>query len=121
MINKFVESTISEPIEASENYRDGKFYNAAPREEPSFGKLLEIAKRWYTEEKVDSQPAKPLPLLPVTRSQLDELSDDDLHNSDVQSCLKSLDESIHKKIGNYTKSVVTGVEVVRVILIKIFL
>ena len=79
VINKFVESTISEPIEASENYRDGKFYNAAPREEPSFGKLLEIAKRWYTEEKVDSQPAKPLPLLPVTRSQLDELSDDELH------------------------------------------
>lgn len=79
VVNRFVESTISEPIEATENYRDGQFHNATPRENPSIGKMLGIMTRWVTAEKTDPEPAKSLPLLQLTRSQLDKLSDDELH------------------------------------------
>lgn len=79
MVNRSVESTVSEPITGSANYRDGKFYNTAPREAPSFGKMMEILERWFTEEKVDPEPTKALPLLKVTREQLDALSNDQLH------------------------------------------
>jgi len=79
IVNGFVGATVSEPIEASENYRDGKFYNAEPRDRPGFGKMMGIMKRWFTEEKTDPEPTKPLPLLSVTPTQLDVLSKDELH------------------------------------------
>lgn len=79
VVNKFVASTVSEPIEASENYREGKFYNTAPREQPGFGKMMGVMTRWITAERTDPEPTKPLPLLPVTRAQLDALNNDELH------------------------------------------
>jgi len=79
VVNRFVESTVSEPIDVSENYRDGKFSNTAPRDRPSFGKMMGVLKRWLTETKTDPEPAKPLPLLSVTPAQLNALSDDKLH------------------------------------------
>lgn len=79
VVNRFVASTFSAPIEASENYRDGQYHNTAPRDRPSFGKMIGVMKRWFTEEKTDPAPTKSLPLLSVTRAQLDALSSDELH------------------------------------------
>jgi len=79
VVNRFVESTVSEPITATENYRNGKFYNTAPRDRPGFTKMIGVMKRWFTEKKTDPEPTKPLPLLSVTREQLGALSNDELH------------------------------------------
>ena len=78
-VNKSLEATVSQPIENSANYRDGKFHNEAPREQPGFAKMMEILKRWVFEEKVDAEPNKPLPLITLSRAQLDALSNDEMH------------------------------------------
>ena len=68
-----------QPIKASDNYRASKFHNTAPREQPGFTQMMRIMKRWVTEKKIDPEPKKPLPLKPLSRAQLDALSDDELH------------------------------------------
>ena len=78
-VNRNLEATISQPIEAADNYRDGKFYNTAPRDKRDSAKFFKILGRWVSEEKVDPVPKKPLPLVPLSREKLDALSDDEVH------------------------------------------
>ena len=40
------------------------------------------------------------------------MSKDDLENRDIQEKLKMLDNSIHQRIGDYTKSVIRGAEII---------
>ncbi|WP_211665477.1 MBL fold metallo-hydrolase [Leucothrix arctica] len=78
-MTKNIEANIVQPLEASENYRDGKFHNATPKSKPSFGEMMYVLKRYITEKKIDPEPKNGLPIQQVTRAQLDALSDDELH------------------------------------------
>ncbi|RVU86520.1 hydrolase [Leucothrix sargassi] len=78
-VNKQIEANVIEPLEASDNYKDGKFHNLAEKNKPSFGEMMGVLKRYITEKKVDSEPKNDLPLAPLNRQILEDLSDDGLH------------------------------------------
>ena len=70
---------MSQSLDSSNHYRQGKFHNSTPKEAPSFSKMMEIFKRYIVEERIDSRPAKALPIKLVSRAQLDALSNRELH------------------------------------------
>ena len=78
-MNKHVEANIVEPLDASVNYREGKFHNAVAKKQPSFGEMMHVFKRYLTEKKIDPEPKNGLPLTALTREKLDALSDDEVH------------------------------------------
>ncbi|MGB1008752.1 MAG: MBL fold metallo-hydrolase [Thiolinea sp.] len=78
-VNSKISSSVIASLKNSDHFKDGKFHNTAPQDERGFGKFMEIMGRWVTEEKVDSVPAKPVPVKTVTRKQLDALSNDAFH------------------------------------------
>ncbi len=79
IIDLRLKAHVIEPLPPSAQYQDGKFHNLTPREAPGFGQMLGVMKRFLTEQRVDSFPAKPLPLNKLTKSQLDALSSDQIH------------------------------------------
>ena len=80
VVNNQLVATIEQPAGQSAKYYDGQFHNASEAGESfSFSRLASIVKRRFNEERVDVEPAKPLPLKLITRAMLDDLSDDELH------------------------------------------
>jgi len=64
---------------ATSSTQAGKFANQKPSKPSSFWRTLKIFWRFMTEERVDPEPTKALPLRGLTRAQLDALRDDALH------------------------------------------
>ncbi|TDR06332.1 MBL fold metallo-hydrolase [Marinomonas communis] len=62
----------------SEHYRDGQFYNEAPRNKPSTGETIGLFIRFFTEKKVNTVPPS-VPMKTLSRSDLETLSDDQVH------------------------------------------
>lgn len=80
MLNsKIVANVDATTLTDASRYQHGKFHNVHAFEQPGLLKTLEIAKRYFTEPAVDKVPAKAIPLLPLSRQQLDALPDNDLH------------------------------------------
>ena len=79
VVNRQLESTVVEPVASSNNYSSGTFKNDNPRRALSFGEYMTLVKRWFTEEKVDPEPTKPIPLKALSKSQLEALNDDEVH------------------------------------------
>jgi len=68
-----------EKLSASEHYHEGRFRNATPHHARSFTRImLRQVKRTIIEKPVDKIPSRPLPLKPVSRTQLETLSDNGL-------------------------------------------
>lgn len=78
-VNSSLESTAMQPLKPSDHYSDGIFHNTTDTAAPTFRKMMQILKRWMTEKGIDKQPNKPLPMKMVSRTQLEALSDTELH------------------------------------------
>ncbi len=79
LLNNELTATTNESVVSSIRHSNGKFHNSVQSEAPSLGKTLGIFKRYFTEKKIDSTPTEQVPMLQVTRQQLDALSDDNVH------------------------------------------
>jgi L-ascorbate metabolism protein UlaG (beta-lactamase superfamily) len=77
-INNNIASRAPESVAKSDHYKDGKFVNTTPVPS-SAAKSLRILKRIATEKSVDNIPDRPLPMVKVTRVQLEALSTDRVH------------------------------------------
>ena len=60
-------------IEASNHYKDGEFINSQPFKRPGFSETIGIAKRFFFEEKFNTEPKKPIAITTITA---DEISQD---------------------------------------------
>lgn len=63
----------SAAIESSEQFKDGKFQNAKAIEPMSLSQFPGYIKRYMTEDRVDIEPIKPVPVLAVTTEALSQL------------------------------------------------
>ncbi|WP_240919935.1 MBL fold metallo-hydrolase [Paraglaciecola sp. 20A4] len=79
LLNNELTAATNESVASSIHHHNGKFHNSAQSEAPSLRKTLGIFKRYITEKKIDSVPAEQVPMLQVTRQQLDALSDENVH------------------------------------------
>ena len=53
-------------IEASSHFKDGEFINTEPFKKPSLGETLSIAKRFFFEDKFNTQPKQPIAITTIT-------------------------------------------------------
>mgnify|MGYP000391396462 CR=1 FL=1 len=58
-------NTIKSKLEASAHYKDGKFINSEPFDKPSLSKTLAIMKRFIIEEKINTEPTLPIPVINI--------------------------------------------------------
>ncbi|MCJ8274030.1 MAG: MBL fold metallo-hydrolase, partial [Psychrosphaera sp.] len=65
-------------IQSSEQFKEGKFHNAKAMEPMSLAKFPGYIKRYMTEDRVDIEPVKPVPVLPVTAQTLAQLPSDSI-------------------------------------------
>lgn len=80
MLNtQIVANTDAATLRDTSRYQHGKFQNVHAFAQPGLLKTLEITKRFFTEPAVDKVPVSAIPLLPLSRQQLDALPDNDLH------------------------------------------
>lgn len=78
-VNSKLSSSVIKSLATSDHYSNGKFQNTIPDAPPTAGKILAVMGRWISEEKVDREPNKPLPVKKVSREQLDALSNNEMH------------------------------------------
>lgn len=80
-VNSQIIATVGQNVTSSAQYKDGQFQNTKtePSEPFSFKRFINTMKRRNNGGRVDAEPAKPLPMQAITRTQLDALSDDQLH------------------------------------------
>jgi len=65
-----VSNTINNKLEASAHYKDGEFINSEPFEKPTLSKTLAIVKRFIFEDKINTEPKQPIPVLKIEANQL---------------------------------------------------
>ena len=53
-------------IEASSHYKDGEFINSEPFKKPGFSETLGIAKRFFFEDKINTEPKQPIAITTIT-------------------------------------------------------
>ena len=79
-INSTLSSSAVKNLSRTNNFKDGKFFNVPKIEPKSFGAtMLRIMKRSIFEKQIDNTPKKVISVKPVTREQLDALSNDEFH------------------------------------------
>ncbi len=79
-INSKLSSSSVKNLSDSAHYQQGKFQNIPKISPKSFSRtMVRIIKRSVFEEQIDNKPSKPLPVKPLTRTQLDALSNDELY------------------------------------------
>lgn len=79
VVNSQLSSSTVKDLAASDHYRDGRFHNTVPRENPGFLQILGIIKDLAFQQRVDTEPSESLPIQVVTRAQLDGLSNEELY------------------------------------------
>lgn len=77
--NQLVAEQVNEYESTTGKTLSGRFENARPVSMGGLKDTLRIIKRYFTEKKVDALPDKSLPVEPLTRDQLQALSDSELH------------------------------------------
>jgi len=65
-----VSNTINNKLEASAHYKDGEFINSEPFEKPTLSKTLTIIKRFIFEDKFNTEPPQPIPVVKIEADQL---------------------------------------------------
>jgi len=65
-----VSNTFNTKLEASAHYKDGEFINSEPFEKPTVSKTLGIIKRFIFEEKINTEPKQPIPVLKIEANEL---------------------------------------------------
>ena len=78
-MNSYLAAEGFDPNITSSQLNNGKFENTVPVPPNTAGQFFRVLKRYFTEKKVDPVPAIDLPTLSVTRGQLDNLSNNQLH------------------------------------------
>ena len=80
ILNSKIKANVdSETIIHTSRYQDGKFHNTQTFEQPGWLKTLAIAKRYFTEPSQDKVPQQTIPVQSISRTELDALTDNDLH------------------------------------------
>lgn len=80
VVNSDLKASVdTESLSQSSRFHEGKFLNEHEFEQPGFVKTLHIFKRFFTEAAPDKFPVHSLPVQAVTRTQLDALTNDDIH------------------------------------------
>jgi len=57
-----VNKSVNKKLTASAHYKNGKFINTEPFEQPGFTKTLAIIKRFIFDEKINTEPTHPIPI-----------------------------------------------------------
>jgi len=65
-----VSNTMSNTLEESAHYKDGEFINSEPFEKPNLSKTLAIIKRFVFEDKINTEPKQPIPVMKIEAYQL---------------------------------------------------
>ncbi|KDM90392.1 MBL fold metallo-hydrolase [Photobacterium galatheae] len=79
MMNHDLSAEMTETAETSDHFYAGSFHNSQKKQQPGLKKTLGILGRYLTEKRVDIAPSGALPVMPLSREQLDALSDDEVH------------------------------------------
>ena len=61
---------VNNKLESSAHYKDGKFINSEPFEQPNLSKTLGIVKRFIFEDKINTEPKLPIPILSIDAAEL---------------------------------------------------
>jgi len=61
---------VNSKLESSAHYKDGKFINSEPFEQPNLSKTLGIVKRFIFEDKINTEPKLPIPVSNIEASEL---------------------------------------------------
>ena len=78
-VNSHLATTGADEVSENNHFKNGRFYNEQAIAPSSLGKTFGILKRFLTEKKPDSEPSTELPVRPVSRDQLLQLSNSELH------------------------------------------
>ena len=65
-----VSNSMSNTLEESAHYKDGEFINSEPFEKPNLSKTLAIIKRFVFEDKINTEPKQPIPVMKIEAHQL---------------------------------------------------
>jgi len=67
-----VSNSIDNKLKESPHYKDGEFINSEPFEKPTLSQTLAIIKRFIFENKINTEPKSPIPVLNIETSDLTE-------------------------------------------------
>jgi len=62
LLSACVNKSVNKKLAASAHYKNGKFINTEPFEQPGFTKTLAIIKRFIFDEKINTEPTRPIPI-----------------------------------------------------------
>mgnify|MGYP000618456557 CR=1 FL=1 len=65
-----VSNTVNKKLTASAHYKEGKFINNEPFEQPNLSKMLTIIKRFLFDDKINTEPKFPIPVRNIEVSDL---------------------------------------------------